>query len=136
MSCRSWRRRVAVWGGTLLVGVGVSLTPTDTPVRAQSPGYPSGEVAEAIASAAWTYGVPEGRLRCLAWRESRFWPWAYNPAGPYHGIYQYDDATWSYGSRLAGFAGASPYDAWAAAHTTALLIARGEGSRWPPLRWC
>ena len=98
-------------------------------------GAQSPEVAEAIASAAATYGVSEARLRCLAWRESRFWPGAYNRAG-YHGLFQYDWPTWAYGSRLAGFEGHSPYDAWAAAHTTALLIARGEGRRWPPLRWC
>jgi hypothetical protein len=98
--------------------------------QAQSP-----EVAAAIASAAQAYGVPEGTLRCLAWRESRFWPGAYNPAG-YHGLYQYDWPTWAYASRLAGYEGWSPYSPWAAAHTTALLIVRGEGRRWPPLRGC
>jgi hypothetical protein len=93
------------------------------------------EVTEAISVAAAHHGVSEQRLRCLAFRESRFQPWAYNRAG-YHGLYQFDWATWTYGSRLAGLVGASPYDPWAAAEVTALLIARGEGSRWPPLRWC
>jgi hypothetical protein len=92
-------------------------------------------VAEAISHAAQLHGVSERRLFCLAWRESRFQPWAYNAAG-YHGAFQFDWPTWAYGSRLAGFEGASPYDVWAAAHVTAFLIARGEGHRWPPLRWC
>ena len=93
------------------------------------------EVTEAIAVAAAHHGVSEQRLRCLAFLESRFQPWAYNRAG-YHGLYQFTWSTWTYGARLAGLEGASPYDPWAAAEVTALLIARGEGFRWPPLRWC
>ena len=100
------------------------------PAAAQSP-----EVGTAIRSAAVTHGVAEWRLRCLAQRESSFFPGAYNAAG-YHGLYQYDWPTWRYGSALAGYAGHSPYDAWAAAHTTAYLIKRGEVRRWPPLRFC
>jgi hypothetical protein len=123
-------KQLAIWGGTLLVALALSIVPTDTPaVEAQD------EVGAAIHSAAVTYGVQEWRLRCLAQRESSFFPGAYNAAG-YHGLYQYDWRTWTYGSALAGFAGHSPYEAWAAAHTTALLIKRGEGTRWPPLRYC
>lgn len=93
------------------------------------------EVTEAIAVAAARHNVSEQRMRCLAFRESTFQPWAYNRAG-YHGLYQFNWSTWVYGSRLAGLEGASPYDPWAASEVTALLIARGEGHRWPPLRWC
>ena len=124
----SWR----AWSLGFLAGAALAswLTLSCAPGRAQSE-----EVAGAIHAAAVTYGVSEGRLRCLAWRESRFWPGAYNAAG-YHGLYQFDWPTWRYGARLAGLEGTSPYDPWSAAQVTALLIARGEGSRWPPLRWC
>jgi hypothetical protein len=124
--------RWAMWCWGLLAGfaLGSYVTLSCGPTQAQSE-----EVAGAIHEAAVTYGVPEGRLRCLAWRESRFWAGAYNAAG-YHGLYQFDWPTWRYGSRLAGLTDATPYDPWSAAHVTALLIARGEGSRWPPLRWC
>lgn len=95
----------------------------------------SAEVAGAIHVAALKHGVSESRLRCLAWQESRYQPGAYNRAG-YHGLYQFDAATWRYGAQLAGLSAASPYDPWSAAEVTALLLSRGEGRRWPPLRWC
>jgi Transglycosylase SLT domain len=96
----------------------------------------SEEVASAIHEAATTHGVPEARLRCLAYRESRFFPGAFNRAGPYHGLFQFDWPTWRSGAWRAGWTGWSPYQPLAAAHVAAFLIAHGEGWRWPPLRWC
>lgn len=123
------RRR---WGWLLaLAAVATVAMPSDAPpAEAQS-----AEVAGALASASAIYGVPYARLSCLAYRESRYAPGAYNRAG-YHGLMQFDWPTWSYGARLAGYAGASPYEPRAAAHVAAFLIARGEGRRWPPLRYC
>src|SRR5262245_38467104 len=112
-------------GGLLRAGLGFTLSPQQTH-----------ELSEAISVAAARHGVSEQRMRCLAFLESRFQPWAYSPAGPYHGMYQYTWSTWVYGARLAGLQEASPYDPWAASEVTAFLISRGEGFRWPPLRWC
>lgn len=95
----------------------------------------SEDVAAAISGAAARHGVSEQRLRCLAFRESSWHPWAYNRAG-YHGLLQFDWPTWRDGSRRAGWEGASPYDPYAAADVAAYLISIGEGWRWPPLRWC
>ena len=105
-------KKLAVWGGTFLVAVLASLTPSDSRVEAQ------GGVDAAIHSAAVTHGVQEWRLRCLAQRESSFFPGAYNAAG-YHGLYQWDWPSWREVSPRAGYAGASPYNAWSAAHVTA-----------------
>lgn len=94
------------------------------------------EVAEALDTAAARYGIRPAFLRCLAWHESRFQPWVTSPGGRYRGLFQYDDATWRFGSHLAGLPHASPYAAWAASEVAALLIWRGEVSRWGPARWC
>jgi hypothetical protein len=111
--------------------------PSDTPPLGATPASAqSAEVSVAIHQAAVRYGVSEQRLRCLAYRESTFRPWAYNAAGPYHGLFQFDGPTWQEGSWRAGFGGASPYDPYAASMVTGYLIAAGEGWRWPPLRWC
>jgi hypothetical protein len=91
---------------------------------------PSCTVDESIRDAASTYGLSYTRLSCLARRESTYNPAAVN--GRYMGLYQFDAPTW----QLTPYGESSPFNAWAAAHGAAYLIARGEGSRWPPLGYC
>lgn len=98
----------------------------------------SAEVAGAIHLAAITYDVPESRLRCLAWRESGFLPFAYNRAG-YHGLFQFSWSTWQWAAARAGMAATSPYDPWAAAQVAAWLGTHpelGGWRHWPPARGC
>lgn len=114
------------------------------PGRVEAQGYPEPPpaVRQALLSAGARYGVSYYRLRCLAWHESRYRAGVKSPLvgapgdGRYHGLFQFDWPTWRDGSIRAGYGGAGVYDPWAASHVTAYLISHGEGSRWPPLRWC
>jgi hypothetical protein len=105
----------------------------------------SQEVEAAIHEASAVFPVPAPMLRCLFSKESGFRPWA-NENPPYMGLAQFDASTFRYAVRvlrnpaapewpLLG-ADATPWRARDAALATAGLIARGEGGRWPPLRWC
>lgn len=112
----SWR----TWGLGFLAGAALAswLTLSCAPGRAQS-----AEVAAAIHQAAVDHEVSEPCLRGLAWRESRFLPWATNARSGAAGAFQYLPSTWATLSRWAGYAGASPYDVWVAAQVTAYTIA-------------
>ena len=79
------------------------------------------DVAAALDHAAAEYGVSRECLRGIAWRESRFLPWITNASG-HRGLFQFNDGTWRFMSRAAGYGGESPYDAWAAAHVAAWAI--------------
>lgn len=87
-------------------------------------------VDQAIRIASGTYGVSYARLSCLARLESTFNPNAQN--GRYVGLFQFDEPTF----RLTPFAQYGRSNAYASAMGAAHLIARGEGSRWPPLARC
>lgn len=106
------------------------------PVRAhaQSPA-----VEEAMSHAAKTNGLAYRFMRCLAWEETRWLPWKSN-GNLYHGLYQFDWPTWNGNAPQYGFAGASPYNAWAAAHVAAGMISSQPLARtqstWPPARRC
>lgn len=65
--------------------------------------------------------------------ESNYDPSAYNPAGPYGGLYQHSLAYWDGRAASAGWAGASVYDATANTAVTAWLLNRGGWGHWP---WC
>lgn len=103
---------------------GLYLTTTIQEGHAQSP-----EVASAIHTAAIRHGVSEPWLRQIAWCESRFSSWATSHGG-HQGLFQYAPGTWVTFSRWAGYAGASPYDPWAAADVTAWAISRGYARHW------
>lgn len=129
-------KKLAIWGGTFLFAVLCSLEP----VEAQG-----AEVEAAIWEASAVWGVPQARLRCLYRKESGFRPWAdENP--PYMGMAQFDASTWNYARAVLRNPAdprypllppdASPWRARDAALASAGLIARGEGSRWPPLWGC
>jgi hypothetical protein len=65
--------------------------------------------------------------------ESNYDPSAYNPAGPFGGLYQHSLAYWSGRAASAGWAGASIYDAAANTAVTAWLWNQGGWGHWP---WC
>lgn len=65
--------------------------------------------------------------------ESNYDPSAYNPAGPYGGLYQHSVAHWDVRAVSAGWAGASIYDPVANTAVAAWLFDRGGWGHWP---WC
>ena len=65
--------------------------------------------------------------------ESNYDPAAYNPAGPFGGLYQHSFTYWDGRAASAGWAGASIYDAHANTAVTAWLLNQGGWGHWP---WC
>lgn len=112
-------------GVTLRAGLGLTQS-----------GAPDAEVVYAIDHAADANGLSRRFLHCLAQRESTWRPWAVGDYGAAHGLYQFHWGTWRWASARYGFAGYSPYHAWAAAHVAAGLIADGGRGHWPPARYC
>lgn len=88
------------------------------------------EVAYALEHASAEYGVSVGCLYRIAYRESRYQPWATNRSSGAAGLMQYLPSTWRWMSQQAGYGGASVYDAWSAAHVTAWAIRNGYLSHW------
>lgn len=86
--------------------------------------YAGKSVTEIIVTAGSEFGVDGDYLLSIAECESGLDPRAYNAAG-YHGLFQYDDSTWS------AYGYGSIWDPVAQARTTAKLIADGQSSRWP-----
>ena len=100
--------------------------PKPEPVAAEpAPVSYGGDVSSIITSAAIEFGLDPGYLLSVATCESTLNPQAYNPAGPYYGLFQFDATTW------AAYGYGSYYDPVANARTAAELIAAGQGSRWP-----
>lgn len=119
---------LALFGFALVEVVRAEETPPfDTP-RAVT-------VPEVIDQAAERHGVSASLLRCVAWKESTWRPWVTSPAN-HRGLFQFSDATWWEQAPLAGWAGASPYDAEAASDVAAQLFSKGESWRWPTARRC
>ena len=127
-------KKIAIWSGTFLVAVLASLTPSDSRVEAQS-----ADVSRAIDHAADTYGLSRRFMWCLALRESTYRPWVTSAQGD-GGLYQFKAGTFASHAPRFGFAGASRYDAWAAAHVAAGVISTQPvattNRMWPPSRWC
>jgi hypothetical protein len=108
------------------------------PVKASAQ-EPLPYVDDAMHHASQAHGVSYRFMRCLAWRETNWLPWKSNGT-LYHGLYQYDWSRWNHESPKYGFAGYSPYNAWAAAHVTAGVVANytlaAVNGIWPPSRYC
>lgn len=81
-------------------------------------------ISEIITDAAAEFGLEGSYLISVAHCESTLNPAAYNAAG-YHGLFQFDQTTWS------AYGYGSIYDPVAQARTAARLLAAGEASRWP-----
>jgi soluble lytic murein transglycosylase-like protein len=85
---------------------------------------PAGSLAAIVYDAAAEFGLDGSYLLSVATCESGLNTQAYNAAG-YHGLFQFDQATWS------AYGYGSIYDATAQSRTAARLIAAGQSSRWP-----
>jgi soluble lytic murein transglycosylase-like protein len=79
-----------------------------------------------IRSLARRHGVSAGTALRVAACESGFNPRAYNPAGPYVGVFQQDTGAWPGRARRYGHPGASPFDTYANVDVS-LRMARSEG---------
>lgn len=72
-------------------------------------------------------------MKWLAHKESTRNPYAYNPHGPYYGLFQYIWPTWVYANRLIGhyhLDSDSVYDVRLQCEATAHLLAIGQGRHW------
>ena len=100
-------------------------TPLKSNKQSMTPeAYAGKPVTAIIKMAGAEFGVDGDYLLSIAECESGLDPQAYNSAG-YHGLFQYDDSTWS------AYGYGSIWDPVAQARTTARLIAQGQASRWP-----
>jgi hypothetical protein len=79
-----------------------------------------------IRSLARRHGVGAGTALRVAACESGFNRRAYNPAGPYVGVFQQDAGAWPGRARRYGHPGASPFSAYANVDVS-LKMARSEG---------
>lgn len=71
----------------------IQLPATPVPQTIQSLHTPK-EVEAFIRESARKNGLPESRVVQIAWRESKFIPYARSRSGRYVGIYQFDLVTW------------------------------------------
>jgi soluble lytic murein transglycosylase-like protein len=67
---------------------------------------------------------------CVANRESKFNPKAYNPNSGASGVFQFIPNTWAWASVQAGYAGVSPFKARANIGTAAWVVANYGWSPW------
>lgn len=118
---------VSLAAALVLCGVGGASPPTASAQHA--------DVLAAIDGAARRWGLTPRFLRCLAARESAFRPRVTSRAGAM-GLYQFTAKTWRANAPRYGFRGHSPYEARAAAHVAAGMIANGLVRHWPRARSC
>jgi hypothetical protein len=95
------------------------VTPTPAPT------YTTAEVAAIITSAAETYGVSASWMISTATCESNLRPDAYNPSGPYVGIFQFLPST------FAAHGGTDIWDPVQQSEIAASMFAGGDSSAWP-----
>jgi len=118
---------VSLAAALVLCGVGGASPPTASAQQA--------DILAAIDGAARRWGLTPRFLRCLAARESAFRPRVTSRAGAM-GLYQFTAKTWQANAPRYGFRGHSPYEARAAAHVAAGMIANGLVRHWPRARSC
>ena len=100
--------------------------PAAAPAPAAVPA-PTGSVPDIIRAAfsPLGQGAVDWALR-VARCESGYNPSAYNPAGPYMGLFQFLQSTWNH----TPYAGSSPYDANANARAAAWLYSTSGPGQW------
>ena len=107
--------------------------PRLTPMRPAPPrapaipasSYPPGSVQAIITAAAQAHGVDPSWMIRTATCESTLRPNAYNPAGPYYGLFQFLMSTF----RAHG--GTDIWDPTQQANIAASMFAAGDSSAWP-----
>jgi soluble lytic murein transglycosylase-like protein len=87
-------------------------------------------VKKLIRCAASHYGVDEDQALYIAWRESRYQPYAYNEAGEAAGIYQHLLKYWPERAVDFGSANWSVYDARANILVTMRMVRRYGWEPW------
>lgn len=107
----------------LIIGIGPKYT-TEGPYK------------DTINAAARKYLINGTALHCLMMRESGGSADAGYPDAQYKGLFQYEEGFWNDISAIAGYGGASIYDATAQIYTTAYALTHGYGRRWPPWGSC
>lgn len=105
-------------------------TTTAAPARSSSapaprPSYSRAAVVADITAAARTHGVSAAWLISTAECESGLRPYAYNPAGPYEGVFQFLPSTF----RAHG--GTDIWDPVQQAQIAAAMFAGGDSVAWP-----
>lgn len=115
---------------TLLAEVVVRAPVVRVVVLGTRPRPAPADIDEIIRSAAAKWGADPAQLLRVAWCESRYDPAAYNAASGAAGLFQFMPATWTRNAPRAGLAGASPFDAIAAADTAAMLFSQGQSAQW------
>ena len=100
------------------------------PARAPAPAvpassYPPGSIQAIITAAARAHGVDPSWMIRTANCESTLRPNAYNPAGPYYGLFQFLMSTF----RAHG--GTNIWDPTQQANIAASMFASGDSSAWP-----
>jgi hypothetical protein len=105
----------------------VKPTPSPKPASGPVPGvsYAPGTVAAIIMAAAAQYGVDGNWMVRIASCESGLRPNAYNPGGPYIGLFQFLPST------FAAHGGTNIYDPTQQATIAANMIAHGGARAWP-----
>ena len=106
---------------------------TTTTTTAAPAGRPLTEAEMGNLAARFFPGEEVEKAVLVARCESNLDPSAYNPAGPYGGLYQHSLVSWDSRAASAGWAGSSVYDATANTAVAAWLWGRGGWGSWP---WC
>src|SRR5215469_11423160 len=102
-------------------------TPAPTPAATAMPSYPAGSIQDIITKAFTPFGAT-----AVAWGlrvakcESGYNPRAYNPAGPYYGLFQFLMSTFN----ATPFAGQDIYDPVANAGAAAWKYGHGGAGAW------
>lgn len=129
---RSYRSSIALVLGMALGSalLGAAILPAES-----APADPQ-TITALIDSAAERWGLPAGRMRCIAYRESTFRPLATSPGG-HKGLWQFSDRTWAWAAHAIGLDQASPYDPESSTEVAAWLMSQPGGfSHWSTSRWC
>lgn len=100
------------------------------PVVPALPPPAPGSIEAIIAAAAAKYGVSYSWMFKIAACESGLRPTAYNPSGPYEGLYQFLPSTFYSHARLQGIANPNIWDPAQQADITANMLAHGQASAW------
>ena len=88
------------------------------------------EIDRIIRAAAARWGADPQQLLRVAYCESRYDAYAFNPQDNDSGLFQFIPGTWSRNSVRAGYGGASPFDAVASANTAAMMFAERQAWQW------
>jgi hypothetical protein len=109
-----------------------SAPPTTTaPPTTVPPNSPLSESAMRSIASLYFPAAEVDKAVLVARCESNYNPSAYNPSGPYGGLYQHALSAWEGRAASAGWAGASIYDAAANTAVSAWLVARDGWGHWP-----